>query len=128
MAAGERATDRIYIRDLVMRCIIGIEPHEREHTQDVSINIAMHVDLRRPGQSDQIEDTVNYKTIKNQIVTMVQTSQFFLVECLAQKIADICLGDPRVQQVEVTLDKPGALRYARSVAVHIVRQQQDRPG
>lgn len=123
MAAPEAGLDRIYIRDLVLRCIIGINPHERDNRQDVIINIVLHADLRDAGASDRIEDTVNYKTIKDRVVEMVEKSQFYLVERLARQIADICLSEPRVRRVEVTLDKPGALRFARSVAVQITRER-----
>jgi D-erythro-7,8-dihydroneopterin triphosphate epimerase len=122
MAASDNYFDKIHIRDLALRCIIGLEPHERDHRQDVVINITLHADLRQPGQTDRIEDTVNYKTIKRKVVDLVENSSFLLVEKLAQRIADVCLAEPGVQRVEVTLDKPGALRFARSVAVEITRE------
>ena len=124
MAASERHLDKIHIRDLALRCIIGIEPHERDHRQDVVINITLHADLRKAGQSDRIEDTVNYKTIKRKVVDLVENSSFLLVEKLAQQIADVCLAEAGVERVEVTLDKPGALRFARSVAVEIMRDRE----
>lgn len=124
MAEHDRHLDRIHIRDLALRCIIGIEPHEREQRQDVVIQITMHADLRQAGQSDRIEDTVNYKTIKQKVVDLVEGSSFLLVEKLAQQIADVCLAEAGVQRVQVTVDKPGALRFARSVAVQIVRERR----
>lgn len=128
MADAESRLDKIHIRDLVLRCIIGINPHERDQRQDVVINITMHADLRQAGRSDNIDDTVNYKTIKRKVVDLVENSSCLLVEHLAQQIADTCLVDQRVQRVEVTLDKPGALRYARSVAVQIMRERSDGRG
>lgn len=113
--------DKIYIRDLRLRCIIGIYPEEREHRQDVIINITLRCNVHRACKSDRIEDTVDYKTIKKQIVTMVEASDFFLIERLADEIAEICLDSPGVELAQVTVDKPGALRYARSVAVEISR-------
>lgn len=123
MAAPEACIDKIHIRDLTLRCIIGINAHEREQRQDVILNITMWADLRQAGQSDNIDDTVNYKTIKRKVVDLVENSSFLLVEKLAQEIANVCLVDARVQRVDVTLDKPGALRFARSVAVEITRQR-----
>ncbi len=92
--AAEPPLDNIYIRDLVVRCIIGIAPHEREHRQDVVINVTLHADLRQAAASDNIDDTVNYKTIKDRIVEMVEGSHCYLIEHLAQRIADLCLADP----------------------------------
>jgi D-erythro-7,8-dihydroneopterin triphosphate epimerase len=123
MADAEAPLDKIHIRDLVVRCIVGINPEERTQRQDVIINITLHADVSKACRSDRIEDTANYKTIKDQIVDMVEKSQCRLIECLAQQVADICLADSRVRRVEVTVDKPGALRFARSVAVEIVRGQ-----
>ena len=113
--------DRIYIRDLMLRCIIGIYPHERREKQDVIVSIVMECDFSKAQKSDAIEDAVNYKTIKKNVVRLVERSQFNLVEKLVNEIARICLKDKRVQSVTVTLDKPGALRFARSVAVEVTR-------
>jgi D-erythro-7,8-dihydroneopterin triphosphate epimerase len=113
--------DVIYIRDLLARCIVGIYQDEREKKQDVIINVAMECDLREAGRSDDISHTVNYKDIKQQILQHVESSQYFLIERMAEAVADICLANGRVQAVQVTIDKPGALRFARSVAVSIHR-------
>ena len=117
--------DKIYIRDLSVRCIIGINENERHEKQDVIINITLYVDLRKACQSDNIKDTVDYKTVKKQVMSMVEQSSFFLIEKMADEIAKICLDDHRVSKVKVTVDKPGALRFARSVAVEIVRPRNN---
>ena len=119
----EQAIDKIYIRNLALRCIIGIYPEERRAKQDVIINVVMGVNLTKAGTSDDIEDTVDYKGIKKQILALVESSEFFLVEKMAQEIADICLSDTRVANATITVDKPGALRFAESVAVEIYREQ-----
>lgn len=116
--------DKIYIRDLLVRCIVGIYPEERGVRQDVVINIVMEADLRRAGQSDNIADTVNYKDIKKSIVSRIEASEFFLIERLAEEVATICLDASGVHRVQVTIDKPGALRFARSVAVEITRSNR----
>lgn len=117
--------DRIHIRDLVVRCIVGIFPDERENHQEVVINVTMYTDLRTGGRSDKIADTVNYKTVKKNVLTMAEESSFYLIERLAEETARIALQDPRVRMVDVTVDKPGALRFARSVAVEIRRTRHD---
>lgn len=121
------ALDRIYIRDLLLRCIVGIYPEERTNQQDVIINVVLWVDLDKPGKSDRIEDTVNYKFIKKRIVALVEESEYQLIERMADAIAAICLEEKGVEQVQVTVDKPGALRFARSVAVEITRTREQAP-
>jgi FolB domain-containing protein len=119
-----RRLDKLHIRDLMLRCIIGLNDWEREKKQDVLINIVLYADLSIACQSDRIEDTVDYKAIKQKVVDMVESSSYMLVERLAQKIADICLENPRIQRVKVTIDKTGALRFARSVGVEIMRERR----
>jgi FolB domain-containing protein len=114
--------DRIYIRDLRLRCIVGIYDEERRDKQDVNINITLYADLRKACRSDRIEDTVDYKVVKKRVLSMVEQSSFYLVERLAERVAELALEAPAVQRVDVTVDKPGALRFARSVAVSITRE------
>lgn len=113
--------DKIFIRDLALRCIIGIYPEERREKQDVVINVEMHCDLRKAGMSDDLNDTVDYKSIKKAILKLVEESRFQLIETMAEKIAAIALSAEKVQAVVVTVDKPGALRFAKSSAVEITR-------
>jgi len=115
--------DRVHIRDLALRCIIGIYPRERRRKQKVIINITLQTDLRTAGKSDSLKDTLDYKAIKLEILDFVEKSRFELIESLAEGVAEICLKDVRVQSATVTIDKPGALRFARSVAVEVTRSR-----
>lgn len=117
--------DRIEIHDLLLRCIVGINEAERRNKQDVVINIVMWADTRLAARSDSIDDAVNYRTVTKQIIEFVEVSEFYLVERLVERIAEICLRDPRVEQAQVSLEKPGALRFARSVGVTITRQRAE---
>lgn len=123
-----RPLDRIHIRDLTSRCIVGINSDERVNKQDVIINITLEADLRDACATDRIEDTVDYKRVKQSILVMVEKSEFFLIERLAQAIADLCLSHARVQVAHVSVDKPGALRFARSVAVEVTRYRDGHAG
>jgi D-erythro-7,8-dihydroneopterin triphosphate epimerase len=116
--------DKIYITDLLLKCIIGINDSERTQKQDVAINITLYADLSRPCKSDRIEDSIDYKGIKKHVITMVENSSFYLIERLADGIAQICLTHPLVKAVRVKVDKPGALRFAKSVGVEIFRARQ----
>lgn len=116
--------DEIQIKDLALRTIIGITPDERRDRQDVVINITLYVDTRVAGQSDDVGQTVNYRTVTKRVIQMVETTAFNLVEKLAAEIARICLEDERVERVRVTVEKPGALRFARSVGITIERTRE----
>ena len=115
--------DQILIKDLLLRTIIGINDEERRARQDVLINITLEADTRAAGVSDDIEDAVNYRTISKRVIEMVEGSSFYLVEKLAAEIAAICLDDRRVERARVRVEKPGALRFARSVGIEIKRSR-----
>ncbi len=115
--------DRILISDLLVRTIIGVNDDERQNKQDVVINISLFLDLHKAGKSDRLEDSVDYRALNKKIVAMVEGSKFYLVEALAQAVADICLENPAVGEARVQVEKPGALRFARTVGVEITRQR-----
>ncbi len=117
----EPSWDRIHIRDLSVYCIVGINAEERVEKQEVVINLTLHADLSEAARTDRIEDTVDYKSVKEEVRKAVEASDFFLLERLAEQVAEIALRPPQVQRVDLSVDKPGALRYARSVAVEMTR-------
>jgi dihydroneopterin aldolase/D-erythro-7,8-dihydroneopterin triphosphate epimerase len=115
--------DRIEITNLHLRAIIGINPEERENLQDVSINIVLYVNSRPAAQSDDISDSANYRTITKEIINLVENSQFYLIERMAAEIATICLNADKVERVSVNVQKPTALRFAKSVGITIERSK-----
>lgn len=115
--------DKLIITNLRTRCIVGLREEERQKEQDVVLNITLYADLSRAGESDSIEDTVDYSSLKKEILTFVEGSSFLLIERLAQEIAGLCLKKKGVQGVRVRLDKPTALRFADSVGIEISRSR-----
>ncbi len=120
--------DRIEIKDLLVRTIIGINEDERNNRQDTLINVILFTDTRRAAETDDISDAVNYRTITKNIIDFVENSRFHLVEALAEEIAKCCMTDERVKRVRVSVEKPGALRFARSVGIAIERDRGDSLG
>lgn len=116
--------DRIHIRDLSVQGIIGINPDERVTRQEVLVNVTLWVDTRAAASSDDIEDAVNYRTINKALIAHIENSSPYLVERLVAELAQLCLdADDRVQEVKITVEKPGALRLARSVGITIHRSR-----
>jgi dihydroneopterin aldolase/D-erythro-7,8-dihydroneopterin triphosphate epimerase len=117
------------IRDLLVRGILGINPEERRERQDILINVTMWADTRPAAASDDIADAVNYRTIAKAMIAHIEGSQSYLVERLAADLAAICFAqDARVQAVEIAVEKPGALRFARSVGVVLYRRRENAAG
>lgn len=118
-------TDRIEVHDLLVRCIVGINPEERVNKQDVIINLTLYGDLLPAGLSDDIEDAINYKTLTKRVIDHVEASDYLLVERMAHRIAEIAIREFGVQRAVVSVQKPGALRFARSVGVVVERTAAD---
>ena len=118
-------TDQIQIKDLRLRTIIGINDEERRNLQEVLINITLYADTRPAGLSDDIADAVNYRTITKGVIALVENSSFYLVEKMVAEIADLCLENQQVERVQVSVEKPGALRFARSVGITIERSRDN---
>ena len=117
--------DKVIIRDLLIRGIIGINPDERVKKQDILVNIVLFTDISRAAGTDDIDDAANYKDISKQIIDFIESSSFFLVERLVTEIARLILTDYPIGRVQVRVEKPGALRFARSVGIEIDRNRED---
>ena len=114
----------IRITDLKLRTIIGIYDWEREHKQDVVINIQIQYDAAKACATDSIADTIDYKVITKRIIEEVEASDFFLLEKLAQLVLDIVMANPKVKEAAVRVDKPLALRFADSVSVELAEKKK----
>lgn len=117
--------DKILITDLVARGIIGITEAERRNPQDIRINVLLYADLRQAGQSDDLADSVNYRTVAKKLQAHAESAGRLTVEALAADLARICLEEPGVQKARVRVEKPGAVRFAGSVGVEIERIPED---
>jgi FolB domain-containing protein len=115
--------DQIFIKDLLCRGVIGITDEERARPQDIRINLSLYTDVTRAGQTDKINDCVNYSSVAKQVFAYVEKAGRYTVEALATDIAGLCLENPRVQSVKVRVEKPGAVRFAAAVGVEIERQR-----
>ena len=117
--------DKIIIRDLLLRGIIGINPDERVKQQDILINLVIWADIRQAATSDAIEDAVDYKSITKRVIQHVEESSDFLVERLVTDLARLVITEFGVERVMVRVEKPTALRFAESVGIEIERTRAD---
>lgn len=113
--------DIIFLRDLRIDTLIGIYDWERRVKQTISLDLEMATDIRKAAATDAIDDTLNYKAVAKRIIAFVETSEFQLVETLAERITEIVLAEFNVPWVRLTLNKTGAVRGARDVGVIIER-------
>lgn len=117
----EVTLDKIIIKNLVARGIIGINDWERETPQEILINIVVYTDIHKAAETDDITHSVNYRTLAKKAQHHAETAARLSVEALAEDIARLCLEEPNAVKVRVRVEKPGAVRFAESVGVEIER-------
>lgn len=113
--------DIIFIRDLRIDTVIGIYDWERSIKQTIHLDLEMGTDIARAAASDQIEDTLDYKSVAKRIIAFVEGSSFQLVETLAERVAALVREEFPVPWIRLTLNKGGAVRGAQGVGVIIER-------
>lgn len=113
--------DQVIIKDLLVRGVIGITDRERQRAQDILINAVLFTDISKAAQSDNIEDCVDYSKIAKKLMAHAESIGRQTVEALVSDLAKLCLEEPGVQGVRIRVEKPGAVRFSRSVGVEIER-------
>jgi dihydroneopterin aldolase len=116
--------DKIFIHALKAEAIIGIYDWERQVRQTVLIDLELAADVRKAALTDSIDDTLNYKRVAKRILALVESSQFHLVETLAEHVAMLVLDEFGISWVRVILSKPGAVRSSRDVGVSVERGRE----
>ena len=116
--------DIVYIRELEVETVIGIYDWEREIRQTVSLDLEMGTDIRQAAATEDIENTVSYKTVSKRLISFISDSEFLLVETMAEEIAQIVMNEFPVPWVRLRLGKPGAIRGAKDVGVIIERGER----
>jgi dihydroneopterin aldolase len=116
--------DIVFIHDLQIETVIGIYDWERKIRQIISLDIEMATDISKAAKSDNIDDTLSYKTVAKRLIDFVENSEFELVEALAEEICKIVREDFDVPWVKLTLHKPGAVRGSKSVGVILERGER----
>src|SRR5216683_712495 len=103
--------DRILIKDLLVRCVLGLSPEERREKQDVLISVALITDLKKPGRSDRFEDAVDYRAVKKDVLAAAESSSFHVVE-LSDVLAPNQLKQMLRRTEEALGRQRGSDRYA----------------
>ena len=113
--------DTIFIRDLEVQTVIGTLPEERLAPQKLILNLEIYTDMTRAAVSDDLRDAVDYSHIESLVKTTAEESSYALLEALAGRLCAVVKVLPGVAKVRITVDKPGAAKYARSIAVQMER-------
>lgn len=116
--------DIVFLRDLRIDTVIGIYGWERRTRQTLIFDLEMSANIARAAATDNIEDTLNYKSVAKRLIQFVGDSEFQLVETLAERCVEIIREEYGVRWVRLTLNKKGAVRGATDVGVIIERGER----
>lgn len=116
--------DIVFVEALEIETVIGIYDWEREIRQQVVLDLEMGTDIRSAADTENIDNTLNYKSITDRLIEFVSESQFQLVETMAEEIASLVMNEFNVGWLRLKLGKPGAIPQARTVGVIIERGER----
>lgn len=120
--------DTVYIRGLEVRSILGIHDWERRERQTIRIDVEMATDVRPAAASESIEDALDYRAVAKAVLAHVEEHHYFLVETLAERLAELIRTRFHVPWVRLRVGKPGAVRFSEEVGVVIERgTREERP-
>ena len=116
--------DTIFIKELKIPCLIGIFEWERKKKQTVSVDIEFPAPILKPARTDNIRDAADYKKIAKRVIDYVSKSKFFLIEALIENLAQLLLKEFNLKEVTLQVEKPGAIRGAKTVGIRITRKRR----
>lgn len=121
IADAAKEVRHVFIRDLILTCLIGVHKHERKKPQRIRINLDLAVTEQSVISTDRLADVVCYEDVADRIRTIVNNGHVNLVETLAEKIASKCLEDRRIKATRVRIEKLDVFKDAASAGVEIER-------
>lgn len=113
--------DIIFLGNLEATAVIGIYDWERETRQTIMLDIEMAFDIKKAAETDDIQHTLDYKSVSERVVSFVEQSEYFLVEKLIEEISKVLLTEFNTPWVKITLNKKGAISRAKDVGITIER-------
>jgi FolB domain-containing protein len=123
MSNEEHIPATLFIKNLKVNCIIGVNNDERVRKQEVRMQLFLWTDIVKASRSDNVEDALDYSKIYKEVVERVEHSTFFLIERLAYEVATMCLRHPLTYKVKVILEKVGALEKAESAGIELTLEK-----
>ena len=119
-------SDKIVIRDLRVKGVVGVEDHERRERQEIVVQMEVERDCSPAAASDDLEDALDYRALVRRVGEYVESSSHYLVEALAESISRIALEEFGADAVRVRVEKPQALAWVGAVGVEIERRRPRR--
>ncbi len=113
--------DTVFINGIRVSTTIGVYDHERNIIQDLIIDLELGCDTRQAGASDRFEDALDYDAISRRTLEFVQSTNYYLLEAVAEALANLLLAEFDIQEISIRITKPGAVAIADAVGIRITR-------
>jgi dihydroneopterin aldolase len=124
------ALDSLRIDGLEVACVVGVYPHERQSSQPLRVSLELFLDTREAAETERVSRTVDYAAVAAQVVFLLRSARFRLLETAAHALARFLLSAPapdegraQLEKVRVRLDKPGALSGFAMPSLEITRSK-----
>ena len=115
--------DKIIISDIHLKTVIGVHDWEKKEPRDIIMTIELGVDISAAAKTDEINETVDYDELTQRLISFNKNKTFNLIETMAEESATLILKEFNVFNVQITLVKPQAMPFSKSVAVKIFREK-----
>lgn len=115
--------DKITLKRIKCKCIVGVLEFERNTKQDIFVSLELGGDYSKACQNDKIEDALDYRFVE-ELKDWIESSDYFLIEKLAEEVATKCLDQKLIKKVKVIIEKPSALPFAENTVVEIKRKKK----
>lgn len=113
--------DTIFLHGIKADCVVGVWEWEKQITQKIIVDIDMRFDIKPAAASDNLNDTLNYKAVAEDVIEMLEASRFDLIEKMAEEVANLVQKKFGVKWIKVRINKGGAVKHVGSVGILIER-------
>ena len=114
----------IFLHGIKTNCVVGVWEWEKQITQEIVVDLDMATDIAKSASSDDLEDTLNYKAVAENVIEMLEASRFQLIETMAEEVAKLVMERFSTPWVKVRINKGGAVTNVANVGVQIERGQR----
>tara|TARA_Y100000817_G_C16605416_1_gene432674 strand:- start:146 stop:505 length:360 start_codon:yes stop_codon:yes gene_type:complete len=117
--------DIIFIKELCVETVIGIYDWERKIKQMICIDLELGTNILKASNSDDVKDTLDYKSVAKTVKSFLEKSEFMLVETLAEETIKLIFEKFDVSYIKGRFSKPGAVTGSKEVGVVIERTKNE---
>jgi len=118
-------TRTVFIKDLIIKEIIGIHKHEKLKKQKIKFNIVMDVNKNTIPFERDVDSIIDYEKITKKLINLTKKKKYNFLESLAEDSFKEIFEDKRINSVKIKIEKPEAIKNATSVGIEVFKNRKD---